>query len=394
MHRRGEQMSLEILGHNLQRLRLVRGFSQEKLAQAAGISRIAYTNIERRQCAPRADTVRALARALRVRVPELLEEAPVLKRVRFRSLKRLRRREQVLVEVGQKLRDFLALENVLQVAEHRNFDSLRAVAAVARPQGMPAVAAAMRAHFGLRETEPVHDICGLLEHQGVKVLSVNMATDAFLGLSVSEEDGGPAVVINTWERLPVEHWIFSAAHELAHLLLHLQAYQVDEELEDRGEERDADAFASHFLMPEGVFRREWEDTIGLPLFDRVLKVKRVFRVSWRTVLYRLAEGLSDPNQRRRLWIHFGKAYQQRNRKVLLKMDEPEGVGIDAYRALSDLHKAGPEPAGMDRHDFQGDRLWRLVRQAVMEGKITLARGAEILGIPLVDMRELAQSWVQ
>jgi len=175
-------------------------------------------------------------------------------------------------------------------------------------------------------------------------------------------------------------------------LLHLQAYKVDEELEDKDQERDADAFASHFLMPETVFRREWEDTVGLPLFDRVLKVKRVFRVSWRTVLFRLTEELSDPNQRKRLWIHFSKAYQQRNSKVLLKMDEPDGVGVEAYRALSDLHKAGPEPAGMDRHDFQGDRLWRLVRQAAMGGEITLARGAEILGIKLSDMRDLAESW--
>ncbi len=385
-------MSLEILGGNLLRLRHARGLSQEKLAAAAGISRIAYMNIERRQSEPRPDTVRALAKALKVRVPELLVEAPTLKRVRFRSLKRLKRREQVLAEVGQKLRDFVELEAQLQAADQRDFDRLRAIAAEARPQGIIAVAAAMRAYFGLSDHEPVHDICGLLEHQGIKVLSVNIATDAFLGLSVSEEDGGPAVVVNTWDRLPVEHWIFSAAHELAHLLLHLQAYQVDEAFEDNEQERDADVFASHFLMPDKIFRREWDGTVGLPLFDRVLKVKRVFRVSWRTVLYRLTEELSGTNQRKRLWIQFASAYQQRNHKVLLKMVEPEGVGADAYRALFDLHKAGPEPAGMDRHDFQSDRLWRLVRQATMGGEITLARGAEILGIKLNDMRDLAGSW--
>jgi Zn-dependent peptidase ImmA (M78 family)/DNA-binding XRE family transcriptional regulator len=385
-------MSLNILSSNLQRLRHAQGLSQDKLALAAGISRIAYLNIERRQSEPRAETLRALAKALHVRVPELLVEAPVLKHVRFRSLKRLKRREQVLVEVGQKLRDFTELETLLKASDRKNFDALRAVAAGVREQGIPAVAAAMRTYFGLGAHEPVHDICGLLERQGIKVLSVNIATDAFLGLSVSEEDGGPAVIVNTWERLPVEHWIFSAAHELAHLLLHLQAYQVEEELEDKDQERDADAFASHFLMPEEVFRREWDDTVGMPLFDRVLKVKRVFRVSWRTVLFRVGEGMPDPNQRKGLWIHFANAYKKINSKVLLKMDEPQGVGADAYRDLSDLHKAGPEPAGMDRHDFQGDRLWRLVHLATLGGDITLARGAEILGIKLNEMRDLAESW--
>lgn len=385
-------MTTKTLGYNLQRLRLSNSLSQGKLAQAAGISRTAYINIERSLSEPRANTVRALAKALDVRVPALLAEAPTLKRVRFRSLKRLKRREQVLVEVGQKLRDFAELEALLQESDRKDFDAMRAVAAKVRHHGMPALATAMRSRFGLTENEPVHDICGLLEHQGIKVLSVKFATDAFLGLSVSEEDGGPAVVVNTWERLPVEHWIFSAVHELAHLLLHLQAYAVDQEWEDPDEERDADAFASHFLMPDVAFRREWEDAVGLPLFDRVLKVKRVFRVSWRTVLYRLSEGLPDQNQRKRLWIQFAKSYQQRNSKVLVKMVEPEGVDADAYRALSDLHRAGPEPAGMDWHDFQGDRLWRLVRQATLERKITLARGAEILGLKLIDMRELAESW--
>jgi hypothetical protein len=49
--------------------------------------------------------------------------------------------------------------------------------------------------FGLGEHEPVHYICRLLEHQGIKVLSFNIAPDAFVGLLVSDEDGGPAVVV-------------------------------------------------------------------------------------------------------------------------------------------------------------------------------------------------------
>jgi Zn-dependent peptidase ImmA (M78 family)/DNA-binding XRE family transcriptional regulator len=385
-------MSSNILSNNLQRLRHARGYSQETLAAAAGISRLAYSNIERAKSEPRVETVRALAKALQVRLPELLAEVPALKRVRFRPLKRLKRREQVLVEVGRQLHDFVDLETTLGAEDSKDFNSLRLLAGKVRSPGIPMLAASVRAHFGLTEHEPVYDLCGLLEHQGIKVLSVNMATDSFLGLSVSEEEGGPAVVVNTWERLPVEHWIFSAARELAHLLLHLPAYQVNEELENKEEEREADAFASHFLMPEGVFRREWEDAVGLPLFDRVLKIKRMFRVSWRTVLYRLGEGMSDRNERQRLWIHFAQSYQAHNNKVFLKMEEPAGVGAETYRALSDLHRAGPEPAGMERYDFQGGRLSRLVREAILGEKITLSRGAKILGLKTNVMRDILGSW--
>jgi hypothetical protein len=40
---------------------------------------------------------------------------------------------------------------------------------------------------------------------------------------------------------------------------------------------------------EPVFEKEWQNTRGLPFLDRILKVKRMFRVSYKTVLYRLAE---------------------------------------------------------------------------------------------------------
>ncbi|MDD9984029.1 MAG: ImmA/IrrE family metallo-endopeptidase [Gammaproteobacteria bacterium] len=71
---------------------------------------------------------------------------------------------------------------------------------------------------------------------------------------------GPAVVVNTWDRISVERWIFTAAHEFGHLLLH-----PDENRRDATElpvqaEREADVFASEFLMPETAFATEWEET--------------------------------------------------------------------------------------------------------------------------------------
>ena len=41
-----------------------------------------------------------------------------------------------------------------------------------------------------------------------------------------------------------------------------------------------------------------------------------------------------------------------------------------------------------------DRLSRLVRQAVESGEISLGRAAEILRLPLPEMRTLAGAWVE
>jgi Zn-dependent peptidase ImmA (M78 family) len=202
-----------------------------------------------------------------------------------------------------------------------------------------------------------------------------MASDGFFGLSIGEEDNGPAIVVNSWERISTERKIFSAAHELGHLLLHKDAFDVTKYEENREEERQADLFAGHFLMPDGGFKKEWNDASGLHKVDRVLKVKRIFHVSYKAILSRLIEyGRADDL----VWQKFNFSYQQRfNRKLAFK-EEPEGIST--------------EPAGLQKWDFYEDRYSRLVRNALENDKISLSRGAELLRLNLDDMLELLKNW--
>lgn len=385
-------MDTPIIAANLVRIRRDGGLTQAQVADGAGLSRAAYRAIEKGRATPRPETLRAIAAALGAPLRELVSPTARLARVRFRSLKRLKRRDQILVDVARWLSDFNELEEMLGEQAIEGLAPLRARIAGARAGGLPAVAAMARDHFGLNEREPVHDVCGLLESQGVKVHRVEIASDAFLGLSVAAEDGGPAVVVNTWDRLAVEHWIYSAVHELGHLLLHLGAYDVAMEEEDADQEREAEAFASHFLMPEAVFRREWQDAAGLALLDRVVKVKRVFRVSWRVVLYRVSESL-PADQRAQLWVQMNMAYKRRHGRPLLKLTEPSGVDESAFQEPRLVAHAGAEPARLDAHDFQGDRLPLLVRRGVERQEISVSRAAEILGLTAQQMRDRAASWV-
>jgi Zn-dependent peptidase ImmA (M78 family)/transcriptional regulator with XRE-family HTH domain len=378
---------MAVIASNLHRLRKQRAMSQDALAERAGLSRAGYRAIEKGTAMPRADTMRALSSALHVPLRELVTPVKTLRKVRFRSLKRLKRRDDVLAEVGRWLSDYASLEDLLDDHVENALSPLVKKAARLRDSGMPAVASAARAHFGLSPKEPVHDICGLLTAQSVKVMSLSIESDAFFGLSVADEEGGPAVVVNTWSRIPVETWIFSAAHELGHLLLHLASYVVDETDENDEQEKAANGFASHFLMPEAAFKKEWDDANGLAFYDRVLKVKRIFRVSWRTVLYRVGEALSV-DERKKLWQRFSNDHERRTQNRLLKHDEPAGIEASVYA----LQRAGAEPAKLDAVDFLDDRLSRLVRSAVESGKISLARGAEILRCSNGEMRQLAASW--
>lgn len=61
-----------LVAQQVRRLRLARGWSQEQLAEAAGISRDALSRIERGDRAARLDTLDALATALGVDLPGLI----------------------------------------------------------------------------------------------------------------------------------------------------------------------------------------------------------------------------------------------------------------------------------------------------------------------------------
>lgn len=101
-------------------------------------------------------------------------------------------------------------------------------------------AASLRHDWGLGEM-PIKNLVHLLESRGVRVFALDEKTrdmDAF-----SFWHGGvPFVFLNT--NKSAEHSRFDAAHELAHLVLHKHGSPGGREAE-----RQADQFASAFLMP-------------------------------------------------------------------------------------------------------------------------------------------------
>jgi Zn-dependent peptidase ImmA (M78 family)/DNA-binding XRE family transcriptional regulator len=366
-------MNLQVLSKNVRRLRTAKRFSQRALADTAGLSLPAIKNLELAKSEPRMRTMQAIARALDVKIHELFQPVRELRTVRFRSTKRMQNRENVLAEVARWLDDFNYLEKSLKKQKPFRLNSVKGQCSRDR---LAEAAGLCRIKLGLKPTEPIHDICGLLEHAGVKVFPIPMASDSFFGLSVGEEDDGPVVVVNVWERISVERRIFSAAHELGHLMLHPDAYDVSQVEESKEEEHEADRFAGHFLMPNEGFLKEWNEAAGLHFVDRVFKVKRIFRVSYKTVLSRHIEYGDADNS---IWKKFNIAYQRRFNRRLSFKEEP--MGMDTA-----------EPFGMQRFDFFEDRFSRLAREAVEKDKISLSRGAEMLRIGIEEMQELLRDW--
>lgn len=382
-------MDKKTIGANLRRIREAKGLSQSEVADLAGISRVAYRNIENGSSAPKVSTLQNIAVGVEVKLQDLFIPVRTLKNVRFRALKKMNSRDAILIEVSRWLEDFNFLEKLLNDRGRYKFKNLAAELSSASPCPQRAKLAAERARkvLKLNKKEPIRDIAGLLESSGIKVYPLTLASNGFFGLSVSEQDGGPAIIVNVWDRISVERWIFSAAHELGHLLLHLDAYDVEESNEDSDQEVEANIFASYFLMPEEAFESEWEDAYGLPLVDRVFKIKRIFQVSYKSVLYRLSETKGNS-----IWGKFQYAYKLRTGKTLGNTDEPEALPPDKFQQSPEVLRS-QEPDSLSPSHFVEDRLYRLVRNAIENDGITMSRGAEILRLDLNKMRDVISSWV-
>lgn len=361
-------MNIETLAANIKRIRSAKKISQSALAETAGVSVPAIKNIEGAKNPPRVSTLQQIARALEVKLQDLFSPVNELVSVRFRANKKIQGREQILVDVSRWIDDFHFIEKTLDL--HVKYKFANAFTAADRRSPVK-LAVKARKILGLKGDEPIHDICGLLENAGIKVYPFTYASDAFFGLAINEGNRGPAVVVNNWDRVSVERQIFSAAHELGHLLMHIGSFSVKEDLENETEKHEANTFAGYFLLPDDGFKKEWNDARGIPSLDRVMKVKRIFHVSYKTILYRLIEnGVADKS----VWVNFNTAYQARYHKKLSFKEEPS--------------PSSSEPFGMERFEFYEDRLSLLVRQAVEAEAISVSRGAEILQIRVEEMMEL------
>lgn len=365
----------QIISANIKRIRSSRGLSIIGAAKAAGLSRNAFSAIERGLTKePRVSNLQSIADMLNVQLMDLFAESPKLFTVRFRSnsiktSKDLAKKEQYLIDVAFWLKDFNFLQSLIGDRKEYKLESVCASISKLRTDRLLKAAELTRDAVGLKNDEPIGDIVGLVESMGIKIKTREFDIKNFFGFSVSQSDGGPAIVVNISKNITVERRIFTVAHELGHLLLHPRAYDLSKSQESIQEENEANCFAGYFLMPEDAFAKKWKESYGLGFIERVLHIKRFFDVSYQTVLYRLSEMKVDDYGK--LTAKFLYIYINKYGKSLKKNEEPQGL---------------------TEFDFVEDYLRLLVRKCLNKELITVSRAAEILNVSLLDMRNIINSW--
>ena len=321
-----------------------RQLTKKELAEKAGVAQATLTRIDTgATSAPSDETVIALAKVLGYPVDffymDDVDELDV-KQVSFRSLKSMtaKQTEAALASgaLGCVFNDWISDKFNLPVP---NLPELRVEDPVS-------AASAIRRHWGIG-FRPIPNLVKLLESKGVRIftLAEGKDVDAFSFW----RDGVPFMFLNTLKS--PERSRFDAAHELGHLLMHVHGY-----MDARDVEREADQFASHFLVPR-------EDLIAhlpaTPSLKQIIASKHRWGVSV-AALARSAKDsalLSD-------W-HYRELCKQ--------------IAIAGYRTS--------EPNSIPR---ESSVLWRKVLEELWKDRYTKETIAHKLSLPLDEVESLLQ----
>lgn len=323
------------------------------LADASALPESTLTAYERGDRTPPPETVEAFARLLRfpARFFGRVDLEPVPDAIAsFRSMSRMTaaQRDRALAggELALELNTWLSSRFALPKSDLPDL----------RTHQPEAAAMALRARWALGD-RPVSSMIALLEMKGVRVFSLAeeaREVDAFSFWRGPE----PFVFLNTGKS--AERGRFDAAHELGHLVLHQHGGPNGREAE-----READQFASAFLMPRtSVLARAPQ----YPTIERLIRAKRQWRVSLGALVRRLhdLDILSE-------WQYRTLAIEIQNRGY--RNNEPEGIAPEMSQVFAKVFKALRED-GIGRPELARALDWPLseLDALVFQLVVSAARG--------------------
>lgn len=291
--------------------------TKKALSEAAGVSTKSISSYENGTQEPEKSTLLRLAQALEFPVSFFgrppIDEIPI-GASSFRALTKMTatQRDKAL-GAGT-----LAVELSNWIDERFQLPSPSIPRYVVDPE---TAAEAVRNEWGLGE-RPIKNMVHLLESRGIRVFSLaeeNREVDAFS----TWYEGAPFVFLNTMKT--AEHSRMDAAHELGHLVLHAQ-HEVPG---GRYEEREAQHFASAFLMPMGTVIANAPRSGRL---EDLIRAKRHWSVALSNLTYRMHSlGLLTEWQYRSLFIEISsQGYRTK---------EPDGIERETSQLLTKVFQS-------------------------------------------------------
>jgi Zn-dependent peptidase ImmA (M78 family)/DNA-binding XRE family transcriptional regulator len=294
--------------------REARGFSGESFAEAIGVSRQAVAQFETGQTSPGGETMSKIIAETGQPISFFTSVPPRPGEPRspfFRSLKRMEqqhrrrivRRMQWAGDIGMLLERFIDLPTV-------NFPDFEFDFEREAEEDIERAAEALRDHWGLGRG-PIRNLAAIMEQNGIFI--VREAVRCQDMDAVSCWIGGRPIVLLSKEVVSGPRDLFNLAHELGHLALHPDVEVSGSNLDVI--EKQANRFASAFLLPRESFSRE---VLGSSLaYFKTLKSR--WGVAIAAMAYRSRDlGILSENQ-------FSYLFRQMNAQRIRKVEPLDDV---------------------------------------------------------------------
>lgn len=187
----------------------------------------------------------------------------------------------------------------------------------------------------ITEDEPIKDIITALENAGIIIHEIE-AIGGFDGISFFTSKGYPVIIINRY--MSNDRKRFTLAHELGHLVMHNENEFPISELRDK--EKEANEFASQFLMPEKHIKNALR---GMRISD-LSPLKRYWLTSKSSIIKRASDLKCIDKQK---YIYFNIELSRSGEKKI----EKEVVPIDQAQHLKNAYKMLKEELNYSDEDF-------------------------------------------
>lgn len=275
-----------------QRLRLARkksGLSMKALADSMSpkISAQAISKYEADKMMPSSSVLVGLGKALGVSLDFLMGgQVEALSGIEFRKHSSISAQDRARAEaiVTEKLEDYLAIEDILEIAQQCNPFGHLVTNHVENFQAVDAVARKLRREWKLG-IDPIPSMSALLEDKGIKVIEADLP-ERFDGLACDVRRSGDkpdTQVVVVSSRTNIERKRFNLAHELAHRVIRATGNP------DIGVEKAMNRFAGAFLITtEHLIDEVGSHRHGIT-YHEIMRLKRFYGVSAAAMLMRLGQ---------------------------------------------------------------------------------------------------------
>ncbi len=333
---------------NLKYYRLKKNLSKRELATLVDVSPMAITHYENGDRKPNMEIIKALARALDVRVTDFLSrrnEQLVFVHGEFRKNTKLGQAKQELIResVEEYMSRFFSAVDILGGEVLPDAPKAHQLPLTGNVE---ADAAAMRRALHIAETGPVGNLIELLENIGVLVYVCSEEKENFFGMN-GTVNGRPYIIVNG--TMTPERIRSTIAHELAHFV-----FAWDETMEEKEAEALATAISGAFLFPKADAIREMGIRRSAITPDMKMICKEygisMYLLTKRAEVCRII----NSNAAKEFYIRAGQMGWKKNEPVRIM----------------------PEKATL---------FPQLVYRAVCEEEISVQRGAELLQVPYEDV---------